>query len=83
MIRLLAGTSKDFRLGRMSKKAAGRCAETDGSSWRAWSFLVPSILVLGYAEGMFAHCDACSPVSVQISWIVNCVRLLMIALEHW
>ncbi len=73
MNHMLAGTNKDYRLGRMLKKVAGRCAKTDGSSWRAWSFLVPSILVLGYDEGMFAHCDACSPVSVQISWIVDCV----------
>ncbi len=83
MLHLLAGTNKDYRLGRMSKKVAGRCAETDGSSWRAWSFLAPSTLVLGYDQGLFAHCDACSPVSVQISWIVNYVRMLMIALEHW
>jgi len=29
---LLAGTNKDYRLGRVLKKIAGRCAKTHGSS---------------------------------------------------
>jgi len=66
-------------------KIACRCAETDGSSWRACGFLVPRISngVLGSEQGMLAHDVACSPFSVQNTRIVDCISLLMIAPVHW
>lgn len=38
--------------------------------------------MLGSDQGMLAQFDACSPASVLNSWIVDCVRMLMIALIH-